>query len=513
MPSSYHRSYADSVSSIYRDMGRAKAEARLQQGQGWGHAVNQIGQMVANIPGQLQEQQQQKMRSELTALQMDEVRGNLARAKQQDAQTMAIANLVSQSTINGQFDKDAFSTAAAAAGMGQIVPDVVKTFADAERSLLELDNAKRQGTMTDAQLGKLQQDFLRPFALQLWENKFDPTVVNGTFAALRAMDVPEELITQWEAMPPEQMSLMVQQLLPRAQAPEPVTLSEGQVRLSPQTDQYGRPVMGPDGQPVMTRMAGNPKALSLDDQLAAAVAAKNGAEVSRLRNEMARNAAATRAPQQAPTPQYQRIETVDAAGNPVIQFMTPEEVRKQGGVMTSPKTTAKASGPATTDAVLGEIKKLSENINTIGGGPVANIVGLFRKGAAALNLDNDVAEYERLVTGFIPIMARSVGHSGVLTQQDVDSTKALFPGVTDNSKLSANLIARVERIMTAMQDPSIAGMTDATWQQKLNAAMAIANQSNGGGRASGAGPTRGGGLVTTPAPMSAADYIKKYGGG
>jgi len=336
MPSDIHRNYGNAVSAIYRDMGRAKAEARLQQGQGWSNAIGNIGQTIANIPSQMAEQRQQEMRSALTDLQMQEVRGNLERAKQQDAQTMAIANLVSQSTIDGVFDKTAFSTAAAAAGMWQIVPEVIKTFADSERALIELEDAQAQGQLTDAKLAELQQSYLRPFALQLWENKFDPTVVNGAFAAMKAQGVPEELLSQWQAMPPEQLSLMVQQLLPRAAAPEPVTLSEGQVRLSPQTDQYGRPVMGPDGQPVMTRMEGNAKPMTLEQQLAAAVAAKNGAEVSRIRNEMARAAAATRAPEKAT---FEWAKLPDGT----VRYMTPQEIRAQGA------TKAEAPKPNTED--------------------------------------------------------------------------------------------------------------------------------------------------------------------
>lgn len=474
MPSSYHRNYADSVSSIYRDMGRAQAEARLQQGQGWQQAIGQIGQTIANIPGQMQEQKQQELRNALTDLQMQEVTGNLERAKRKDAESMGIAELISQATVNGTFDKDAFTTAAAAKGMGHIVPEVIKTFAESERALIDLENAQKSGQVTDAQLAKLQQDYLRPFAIQLWENKFDPTVVNGAFAALRAQGVPEELVTQWEAMKPTDLSLMVQHLLPKREAPEAVTLSEGQVRLSPQTDQYGRPVLGADGQPVMTRQEGNQKPQTLEQQFASAT---TGAERARIAKLMREEAAAKRAPQAANKPDYQRIETVDEAGNPVIRFMTPEEVRAQGGVKTSPKTTAKASGPATVDAILGEIQTLSEKINTSAGGPMSNLTGAVRRGAAAGNLDNDVSEYLALVEGFIPMVARAVGHTGVLTQQDVDSVRALFPRPGDNAQLSKNKLDRVKRIMQQMQAP--------------DAAPAGRGAGPVGGRASG-GPATGG---------------------
>lgn len=491
MRSDSHRNYGNAVAEIYRDLGRAQAEARLQRGQVWSNAINQVGQAVGAIPGMMEAQRQQQRRDALTDLQMQEVKANLERAKAQDAHNMALAELISGATVNGVFDKNAFAESAAARGMGQIVPEVIKTFAESERALIDLENAKKAGQLTDAKLAELQQAYLRPYAIQLWETKFDPMVVNGAFAALRAQGVPEELVRQWEAMPAEQMSLMVQGLLPSRPAPEAFTLSEGQVRMTPQTDQYGRPMMGADGQPVMTRTEGVAKPRTLEEQLADAVARKDGAEVARIRGEMARTAAANRAPQQAPQPQYQRIETVDAAGNPVIQFMTPEEVRQQGGVKTSPKTTAKASGPAAVDAILGEITALSERINTSRGGPGANLSGAARRGAAALNMDNEVSEYQALVEGFIPMVARAVGHTSVLTQQDVDSVRALFPQVGDNQALAQSKLARVRRILSAMQEPG-AAPAGTTLSERLNAVS-------------------GGGGAAAPA-LSAEELIKKYGG-
>lgn len=162
------------------------------------------------------------------------------------------------------------------------------------------------------------------------------------------------------------------------------------------------------------------------------------------------------APREERTPTYQRIETVDAAGNPVIQFLTAEEVRAQGGVKTSPKTTAKASGPATVQAIMDEIDMLSKKINT-GEGLGATMGGMARRGMAAANYDNEVAEYEALVKGFIPMVARAVGHTGVLTQQDVDSVRALFPLATDNAQLAKNKIERVRKLMSAIQEPSAPG--------------------------------------------------------
>ena len=96
--------------------------------------------------------------------------------------------------------------------------------------------------------------------------------------------------------------------------------------------------------------------------------------------------------------------------------------------------------------IIAEIETLSNKINTVGGGPRANVSGLIRRGMAAGQLDNEVSEYQALITGMIPMVARAVGHSGVLTQQDVDSVRALFPSVQDNAALAKSKLERVKRM-------------------------------------------------------------------
>lgn len=145
--------------------------------------------------------------------------------------------------------------------------------------------------------------------------------------------------------------------------------------------------------------------------------------------------------------QFEKIETVDEAGNPIIKYLTPQEVRQMGGVRGQPKTTAKASGPATVQAILAEIDALSQGINQGAADPSTTVTGLMRRGASAVNLDNELAEYEALIQGFTPMIARAVGHTGVLTQQDVESVRALFPKPTDNQALAQAKLARVRRLM------------------------------------------------------------------
>jgi hypothetical protein len=164
-----------------------------------------------------------------------------------------------------------------------------------------------------------------------------------------------------------------------------------------------------------------------------------------------RRIGAMKTPMAKAEPSYQRIETVDGSGNPVIKFLTAEEVRGSGGVPGVPRTTAKAQAPDTVGAVLKQIDALSQKINTGGMGPQTTVMGLMRRGAASANMDNDVAEYESLVKGFIPVVARAVGHVGVLTQQDVDSVRELFPKPGDNQQLAQNKLNRVRGILAVIQ--------------------------------------------------------------
>jgi len=100
--------------------------------------------------------------------------------------------------------------------------------------------------------------------------------------------------------------------------------------------------------------------------------------------------------------------------------------------------------------VLKGIGELSERINTLQG-VYAKAAGEVEKQKAKINLNDDVAEYESLVSGFTPMIARALGHTGVLTQQDVDSVKALFPRPGDSKTLRDRKIARMMTIIGELE--------------------------------------------------------------
>lgn len=434
----YSSDYANAIARIYSDLGRSQAEAKLQSGAAWGNAIQQIGQTVAGIPGQIAQEKSM-------AQQMKIVEANLARYARQEQDDEWLRSAMNSSVVNGKIDETRLTENLGLLGAAELVPQAVQTIRQSEAALQQLKNAQQQGQINEAELRKMALGYFLPFAQVIKESNFDPGVVNGALAAVGLQAGPEEAesLRQQFAADPKTLALMVEQVLVPQQA-KPIEV--GGVLLDPSQ-------MGPDGPKVLFDSRKPEGPLSLEQQLANAVASRNGAEVSRLRKEMMLNAAATRPPQQAPTPTYREVNTVDEAGNPVLNFMTPEEVRAQGGIKGQPKTTAKATGPATVDAIMGEIETLSGKINTSAGGPMSNVKGALRRGAAAGNMDNDVSEYLALVEGFIPMVARAVGHSGVLTQQDVDSVRALFPRPGDNAQLSKNKMDRVKRIMQQMQSP------------------------------------------------------------
>jgi hypothetical protein len=96
--------------------------------------------------------------------------------------------------------------------------------------------------------------------------------------------------------------------------------------------------------------------------------------------------------------------------------------------------------------VFDSISELSERIN-VNQGVLAKAVGEVEKAKARVNLNDDVAEYQALVSGFTPLIARSVGHVGVLTEQDVQSVRQLFPKPGDSKSLRDRKIKRLMSIV------------------------------------------------------------------
>lgn len=100
--------------------------------------------------------------------------------------------------------------------------------------------------------------------------------------------------------------------------------------------------------------------------------------------------------------------------------------------------------------VLSGIAELSERINTAQG-LYAKMAGGAAKLKAKANLDDDVAEYDALVSMFTPMVSRALGHTGVLTEQDVQSVKNGFPRPGDSKSLRDRKMKRLMGIISDLE--------------------------------------------------------------
>lgn len=229
-----------------------------------------------------------------------------------------------------------------------------------------------------------------------------------------------------------------------------------------------------DGVPVLMRTAPQQQAA---DALAATVAerkaageraAVDDARMNAALAETARHNAAIEAKQARPLAR----EVVQGPNGPLL---VDKETGKTAPIMgpdNQPLKTAQSAAERMDSRkfqksapVLKAIGELSERIN-VNNGLYAKLAGGAEKLKAKANLDDDVAEYEALVSGFTPLIARSLGHTGVLTQQDVDSVKAIFPRPGDSKTLRDRKVNRLLGIVSELEQTE--GVGNVAPAQKKN---------------------------------------------
>ncbi len=98
--------------------------------------------------------------------------------------------------------------------------------------------------------------------------------------------------------------------------------------------------------------------------------------------------------------------------------------------------------------IMSRVEHLVKQINT-DEGLWARGTGIVKAAGAATGYNNDLAEYNALIEGAIPLMARQMGHTGVLTQQDVDSVRALFPQPGEGKALSQRKVQQVKDLLAS----------------------------------------------------------------
>lgn len=149
------------------------------------------------------------------------------------------------------------------------------------------------------------------------------------------------------------------------------------------------------------------------------------------------------------------IDTVDANGKPVKKVV-PRTLGSEFPMAPTAQERTESGRGNRAKPVLDAIDELSEKINTQAG-VIAKISGAAEKEKAKINLNDDVSEYEAVLSGFIPLVARAVGHTGVLTEQDVQSVRKMFPDPGDSKSVRDRKIARIRSLMSASASPSSSG--------------------------------------------------------
>ena len=269
----YQSDYARTVADIYSQLGQGQAQARLQQGSAWANAFGQIGQTIAAIPGQMAQQKKDaleeerlKQQGELTDIQMELARKNLAAANVETAEKQAIDQLYSASVgADGAFDPQLFQKNAAEVGMSYLTAPTLEAN---NKSLLvaeQLKEAQLRGKISEQQVISFQKAALAPYAIQMIENEFAPQAVMASFAKMKVDGIPVDTINKYRMMAatsPDTFISSVMGLAPKREEPEAFNQNPGDLRREPMRDRFGRLMYDEKGQPRYNEFPGPEKAQS-----------------------------------------------------------------------------------------------------------------------------------------------------------------------------------------------------------------------------------------------------------
>ncbi len=307
-------------------------------------------------------------------------------------------------------------------------------------------DAKAKKAKADAEQAELGYAAHLASGVLSWEKDGPEALMNAAQTALQVAKSHGHDVTELEAViqqDPTKLKPMLESIIAQHQGPQakPVSVSEGQGVLNPSTGKYDVPLPKPEAKVTY----GAPQTMVVNGRRSAVRAGSDGRMYDMNLKPIAGESIAPEA-QTGAKPSY---EWASVGGQ--NKLLTPDEIRAQGG--TKPMSAMegmderkyKKAAP-----VLASIAELSEKINT-GSGLLAKMAGGASKVAAKANYDDDVAEYQALVSGFTPMVARALGHTGVLTQQDVDSVKMLFPAPGDSKTLRDRKLKRVMDIIGELE--------------------------------------------------------------
>lgn len=372
MPSDFAGNYAGNIAAIYRDLARSQAEAKLRSGGAWGQAIGEIGQTIAGIPWQLADEKRRKQQDQV-------IEENLRRMLEQRQEDQWLKDAMNSSVVDGKIDERRLSENLNLLGAAQLVPQAVQVLRESEGALQRLKNAQLQGQIDAQTLRNMALDYFKPFALAIKESNFDPGVVNGALKVVELQAGPEEAarLQQSFATDPGALKLMVESVLVPAKD-EGFTLNQGDVRF----DSKGNPI------------ASNPKTpdepKTLDQMLAEALKAGDRAKVNEIIKVKGQEAAATRAPQQGPAPQYQWATAPDGT----VRLMSVDEIRRSGaGQPATADMRNKAAGKETSNRAVEAVRALGEGIFTKVG-PAQRIESMKRGAEAVFGTDPEFRTYQ-----------------------------------------------------------------------------------------------------------------------
>ena len=270
--------YADSVSRILLEQGRAQAEGQLGSGQAWGHMANQLGQIPAQLEQIRAQRQQEQIQEQDRQLRAQQVKQGQQRLDQEQAGIDA----GKQKAFTAKQIHDAAEQA-----YGQIkdgnAEAVLSLLPPESRVMAEgwLGNVAKAKQERDAQgvaLGKQTAQFIQA-------NGYDP-VTSATALKVLADVHPGAKDALEHVTDPANFKKLIDHFATLGDKPEqPFKLGPGETQFSP------------EGQPIAT---GQPKPAAepatIEAMLVQAIQAKDGPRVRELLNMKRGLAEAGRAP-------------------------------------------------------------------------------------------------------------------------------------------------------------------------------------------------------------------------
>jgi hypothetical protein len=148
-------------------------------------------------------------------------------------------------------------------------------------------------------------------------------------------------------------------------------------------------------------------------------------------------------------PETQTIVTVG------VDPETGEEKWRKGGRMTA-DAMGRSAAYGRASKIVDVLSRQAQKIQ-LAQGAAARIAEPKQRAAAYANIDLDTAEYMSTLKSFAPLIARSLGHTGVLTELDVESVRQGFWQPGESGELRDRKFKNIKSIMESMSQTGSGG--------------------------------------------------------